>query len=45
MTNPNTPDKNDSREKFIELFRLYENTLNGQKDYIGHTYTFFFFNC
>ena len=37
MTTPNTPDKNDSREKFIELFRLYENSLNGQKDYAGHT--------
>lgn len=37
MTNPNTPEKKDSREKFIELFRLYENTLNGQKDYVGHT--------
>jgi len=36
-TNPNTPDKKDSREKFIELFRIYENTLNGQKDYVGHT--------
>jgi len=37
MANPNTPDKNDSSEKFIELFRLYENTLNGQKNYVGHT--------
>ena len=37
MTNPNTPYKNDSREKFIELFRLYENTLNGQKYYAVHT--------
>ena len=37
MTNQITPDKKDSREKFIELFRLYENTLNGQKDYVGHT--------
>ena len=37
MTNPNTSYKKDSREKFIELFRLYENTLNGQKDYAGHT--------
>lgn len=37
MANPHTPDKNDSREKFIELFRLYENTLNGQKNYAGHT--------
>ena len=37
MTTPNTPDKKDSREKFIELFRLYENGLNGQKNYAGHT--------
>lgn len=37
MTNQITPDKKDSREKFIELFRLYENSLNGQKDYAGHT--------
>ena len=37
MANPNTTDKKDSREKFIELFRLYETTLNGQKDYTGHT--------
>ena len=37
MANPNTPDKNDSSEKFIELFRLYENTLNEQKNYVGHT--------
>ena len=37
MTNQITPDKKDSREKFIELFRLFENTLNGQKDYVGHT--------
>ena len=37
MANPNTPDKKDSREKFIELFRLYATTLNGQKDYTGHT--------
>ena len=37
MTNQITPDKKDSREKFIELFRLYENSLNGQKDYVGHT--------
>ena len=37
MANSHTPDKKDSREKFIELFRLYENTLNGQKDYVGHT--------
>ena len=36
MTTLNTPDKNDSRGKFIELFRLYENSLNGQKDYAGH---------
>ena len=36
MTNQITPDKKDSREKFIELFRLFENTLNGQKDYAGH---------
>ena len=36
MTNPNTADKKDSREKFIELFRLYENSINGQKDYAGH---------
>ena len=36
MTNPNTADKKDSSEKFIELFRVYENTLNGQKDYVGH---------
>ena len=37
MTNQITPDKKDSREKFIELFRLFENTLNGQKEYVGHT--------
>ena len=37
MTNQIIPDKKDSREKFIELFRLHENTLNGQKDYLGHT--------
>ena len=37
MTNSNTPEKKDSREKFIALFSLYENTLNGQKDYVGHT--------
>jgi len=37
MANENTPDKKDSREKFIELFRLYENSLNGQKSYAGHT--------
>ena len=37
MTNPNTLDKEDSKKKFIELFHLYENTLNGQKDYAGHT--------
>ncbi len=37
MENENTPDKKDSREKFIELFRLYENGLNGQKIYAGHT--------
>ena len=36
MTNPNITDKKDSRGKFIELFQLYENTLNGQKDYAGH---------
>ena len=36
MTNPNTAVKKDSREKFIELFRLYENSINGQKDYAGH---------
>jgi Fe-S cluster assembly protein SufD len=36
MTTPKIPDKNDSREKFIELFQQYENTLNGQKDYAGH---------
>ncbi len=36
MTTPKTRDKNDSREKFIELFQQYENTLNGQKDYAGH---------
>ena len=37
MANENTPDNKDSREQFIELFRLYENTLNGQKNYVGHT--------
>ncbi|MBC7629748.1 Fe-S cluster assembly protein SufD [Ferruginibacter sp.] len=36
MANSNTPDKNDSSGKFIELFRLYENSLNGQKNYAGH---------
>ena len=36
MTNINTAVKKDSREKFIELFRLYENSINGQKDYAGH---------
>lgn len=37
MTNINTAVKKDSREKFIELFRLYENSINGQKDYAGHS--------
>lgn len=37
MATPNTPDKNDGSEKFIELFQHYENGLNGQKKYIGHT--------
>jgi Fe-S cluster assembly protein SufD len=36
MTTPKTRDKNDSREKFIELFQQYENSLNGQKYYAGH---------
>ncbi|MBC7389021.1 MULTISPECIES: Fe-S cluster assembly protein SufD [unclassified Mucilaginibacter] len=36
MITPHTPDKEDRRTKFIELFRIYENTLNGQKDYVGH---------
>ena len=36
MTTLKTRDKNDSREKFIELFQQYENSLNGQKDYAGH---------
>ena len=36
MANSNTPDKKDSRVKFIELFQHYENALNGQKDYAGH---------
>ena len=36
MAISHTPDKNDSRGKFIELFRQYENTLNGQKNYAGH---------
>ncbi|MFE3869050.1 Fe-S cluster assembly protein SufD [Flavobacterium sp. LS2P90] len=36
MANSNTPDKNDSRGKFIELFQHYESKLNGQKDYAGH---------
>jgi Fe-S cluster assembly protein SufD len=36
MTTRKTRDKKDSREKFIELFQQYENTLNGQKDYAGH---------
>jgi Fe-S cluster assembly protein SufD len=36
MTTPKTPDRNDSRGKFIELFQQYENSLNGQKDYTGH---------
>lgn len=36
MTTLKTRDKNDSREKFIELFQQYENALNGQKDYAGH---------
>jgi Fe-S cluster assembly protein SufD len=36
MATPKTRDKNDSREKFIELFQQYENSLNGQKDYAGH---------
>ena len=33
----NTPDKNDNRGKFIELFRLYENSLNGQKNNVMHS--------
>jgi Fe-S cluster assembly protein SufD len=33
----NTLDKKDSREKFIELFRLYENALNGQKNNVMHS--------
>ena len=33
----NTPDKNDNRRKFIELFRLYENSLNGQKNNVMHS--------
>jgi len=37
MATPNTPDNNDSRKKFIELFQQYENGLNGQKKYTGHT--------
>ncbi|MFT7157531.1 MAG: Fe-S cluster assembly protein SufD [Parvicella sp.] len=36
MTTSKTQYKNDSREKFIELFQQYENSLNGQKDYAGH---------
>ena len=31
MTNPNTADKKDSREKFIELFRLYENSIRAER--------------
>jgi Fe-S cluster assembly protein SufD len=37
MTTPKTPDKIDSREKFIELFQQYENSLNGQKSSAGHS--------
>ena len=37
MATSNTPDNNDNREKFIELFQQYENGLNGQKKYTGHT--------
>jgi Fe-S cluster assembly protein SufD len=37
MATLNTPDKNDGREKFIELFQQYENGLNWQKKYTGHT--------
>jgi Fe-S cluster assembly protein SufD len=36
MTTPNTPEKKDSRGKFIELFQQYESALNGQKNYPGH---------
>jgi Fe-S cluster assembly protein SufD len=36
MITSKTRDKNDIREKFIELFQQYENTLNGQKDFTGH---------
>lgn len=36
MTNSITPDKKDSKGKFIELFHQYESALNGQKDYPGH---------
>ena len=37
MATLNSPDNNDNREKFIELFQQYENGLNGQKNYTGHT--------
>jgi Fe-S cluster assembly protein SufD len=37
MTTPTTPDKTDSRKKFIELFQQYENSLNGQKSSAGHS--------
>ncbi len=37
MATLNTPDNNNGREKFIELFQQYENGLNGQKNYTGHT--------
>ncbi|MFT6283291.1 MAG: Fe-S cluster assembly protein SufD, partial [Salibacteraceae bacterium] len=37
MTTPKTPDKIDSREKFIELFQQYEDSLNGQKSSAGHS--------
>lgn len=36
MANSDTPDKKDSRGKFIELFQHYESALNGQKNYPGH---------
>lgn len=36
MANSKTPDKKDSRGKFIELFQNYESALNGQKNYPGH---------
>jgi Fe-S cluster assembly protein SufD len=32
-----TLDKKDSREKFIELFRLYKNSLNEQKNNVMHS--------